>query len=250
MPLFDDDELARMEQSLAGRGAAARGARPGAGGVVLVLLAAVAIGAVVLLALRGRTPGRDAAAASESAPAGPSLAARAARNAAGRPAGSPTAAIDPDGPRRLDPDVDAEAESRRRFEERRAQLAATRPSARDAGAGRRAADRERAQSWWRRHGGSFDALDGAAARVVDPATTRIDVACGEYVRTFDELLGTDVRPAPTDGLATAVQRYFFFHSNAVASCRANRFRDAENQLATWAGAARSLESAVAEALAP
>jgi len=147
-------------------------------------------------------------------------------------------------------DVDAEAESRRRFEERRAQLAATRPSARDAGAGRRAADRERAQSWWRRHGGSFDALDGAAARVVDPATTRIDVACGEYVRTFDELLATDVRPAPTDGLATAVQSYFFFHSNAVASCRAHRFRDAENQLATWAGAARSLESAVAEALAP
>jgi hypothetical protein len=238
-----------MEQSLAGRGAAARGARPGAGGVVLVLLAAVAIGAVVLLALRGRAPGRDAGAAAESAPAGPSLASRAARDAAGRPAGSP-AAVDPDGPRRLDPDVDAEAESRRRFEERRAQLAATRPSARDAGAGRRAADRERAQSWWRRHGGSFDALDGAAARVVDPATTRIDVACGEYVRTFDELLGTDVRPAPTDGLATAVQRYFFFHSNAVASCRANRFRDAENQLATWAGAARSLESAVAEALAP
>ncbi len=245
MPLFDEDELARMEQSLSGRAAARRGGRPGAGGVVLVLLAAVAIGAVVLLAVRGQQRVESAAAAA-TPPAGPSRAAEAARRALERAPLTEPATLETQAGELQE--RDAEAESQRRFEERRSQLATSRPTRSEAAATRRAGERQRAETWWRRHAAAIDALDAAAARVVNPETTRIDVACTDYVRTFEEILATDVRPAPTDELATAIQRYFFFHSNAVASCRAERFLDVQAQLATWSGAARSLEATVAEAL--
>jgi len=245
VPLFDDDELARMEESLASRGAAARPRRHGAGGLILVVLALVAIGVVALLAWRsGKREGpadESAAAASETSRAG-----EAATLALGeRPRlATPPPAIAPS----TLPDRDAEAEAQRRFEERRAQLAETRPSQRDSSVRRRADERQRTETWWRRHAGSIEALDDAAARVVHPGTTRIDAACAEYVRIFDELLATDLRPAPTDGLATALQRYLFFHTNAATSCRAARFLDVQAQLATWDSASRLLEAKVAEAL--
>lgn len=246
MPLFDDDELARMEQSLASRAQAARGGRHGAGGVVLVLLAVVAVGAIVLLAVRG---GQGDALAEKTAPAGAgsSRAGEAAQLALGaRPRLETPAPVASSSERA---GRDAEAEAQRRFEERRAQLAETRPSQREPAGRRLAEERARAESWWRRHAASIEALDDAAARVVHPGTTRIDAACGDYVRTFDELLATDLRPAPTDALATALQRYLFFHTNAVASCRSGRWLDVQSQLATWDGASRTLEATVAESLA-
>jgi len=246
VPLFDDEELARMEQSLSSRAAAARSRRPGAGGVVLVLLAVVAVGAVALLAVRARR-GNEPPVESAAPAEGPSRAGEAARLALGeRPrletSAPPASSSDRAG-------RDAEAEAQRRFEERRAQLAETRPAQREPTGRRLAEERARAETWWRRHAGTIEALDDAAARVVHPGTTRIDSACGEYVRVFDELLATDLRPAPTDSLATALQRYLFFHTNAVASCRAARYLDVQAQLATWDGASRTLEAAVAETLA-
>lgn len=247
MPLFDDEELARMERSLASRAQAARGRRHGAGGVVLVLLAVVAVGAIALLAVRAGQG--DEAPAEKTAPAAAktSRAGEAAQLALGaRPRLDTPAPIASSSERA---GRDAEAESQRRFEERRAQLAETRPSQREPAGRRLAEERARAESWWRRHAASIEALDDAAARVVHPGTTRIDAACGDYVRTFDELLATDLRPAPTDALATALQRYLFFHTNAVASCRSGRWLDVQSQLATWDGASRTLEAAVAESLA-
>jgi hypothetical protein len=250
MPIFDDDELERMEASLEERRAAAAPARGGNAWIAALLILAAA-GVVTFLIVRHKAEQDRAAAAAPAVAADSGLAARSAAGALSRPAGSRSARRDesePAGGRNLEQELEAQREQRARIERQRVEEAEARRQRQEQSAARRRGEElPRIASWWATQKPRISGLEAEAARLADPRG-RVDVACRDYVAAVEAALAAGLGVAPSDELAAAVGRFVFFHSRAADECRASRFQSAQAQLASAPMATVALRRAIEEAL--
>ncbi len=268
MTLFDPRQLERMEQDLgtrrSGRSSGPTGPGPGLFWFLVVVVLAAVGGGTWWYAQRGAG---SADQSEDGGPAGAGSAAASARRAlaertGGDPGAASAASSKPPGGKNLEQALAEQREEQAKINRLREQEAEERLRRTEGERERRRlAERDRVASWWQANRLAFQQVDTAARQVVDltgryvdaqgnivPAPGRVDLACKSYVAAFDALLAGPARAAPSDELATALQRYLFYHQKGTHLCRTDHYQPAQTQLGSAATASADLRGAIDAAL--